>query len=93
MSVAAALFGVALAWYVPEILLARVLKWHVSWRMSLVFILRDLMLPVVYVDAWCTDHFVWRGNEMTVREEERAWGGDRNQSTIGGRLAGSIIRI
>ena len=70
VSVAAALFGVALAWYVPEILLARVLKWHVSWRMSLVFILRDLMLPVVYVDAWCTDHFVWRGNEMTVREEE-----------------------
>jgi len=70
VSVAAALFGVALAWYVPEILLARVLKWHVSWRMSLVFILRDLMLPIVYTDAWFTDHFVWRGNEMTVREEE-----------------------
>ena len=70
VSVAAALFGVALAWYVPEILLARVLKWHVSWRMSLIFILRDLMLPIVYIDAWFTDEFVWRGNEMTVREEE-----------------------
>ena len=38
--------------------------------MSLVFILRDLMLPIVYIDAWFTDEFVWRGNEMTVREEE-----------------------
>jgi len=70
VSVAATLLGVALAWYVPEILLARALKWHVSGRMAFIFILRDLLLPILYIDAWCTDHFVWRGNEMTVREEE-----------------------
>jgi len=38
--------------------------------MPLLFILRDVLLPFVYIDAWCTDQFVWRGNEMTVREEE-----------------------
>jgi ceramide glucosyltransferase len=70
MSVTATVLCVALAWYVPEILLAKTLKWHVSWRMPLLFILRDVLLPFVYIDAWCTDQFVWRGNEMTVREEE-----------------------
>jgi ceramide glucosyltransferase len=70
VSVTATVFCVALAWYVPEILLAKTLKWHVSWRMPLLFILRDVLLPFVYIDAWCTDQFVWRGNEMTVREEE-----------------------
>ena len=69
-SVTAALLCVLLAWYVPEILLAKALKWHVSWVTPMVFVLRDVMLPILYVDAWCTNHFVWRGHEMTVREDE-----------------------
>jgi ceramide glucosyltransferase len=70
VSVAAMVMGVALAWYVPETLLAFALKWHVSWCTPFVFIVRDIMLPVIYIDAWCIDDFVWRGNEMTVRAEE-----------------------
>jgi ceramide glucosyltransferase len=50
--------------------LALLNRWHFSWRMPLLFILRDLMLPIVYIDAWCMDHFVWRGNEMTLSAEE-----------------------
>jgi ceramide glucosyltransferase len=69
-NVAAAIFGVALAWYGPEALLARQSKWHFSWRMPLLFMLRDIMLPVIYIDAWCMNRFVWHGNEMTTREEE-----------------------
>jgi ceramide glucosyltransferase len=38
--------------------------------MPLLFALRDLILPVIYIDAWCIDHFVWHGNEMTMREDE-----------------------
>jgi ceramide glucosyltransferase len=70
LNVAAATFGVVLAWYGPEALLADLNRWHFSWRMPLIFILRDLMLPIIYIDAWITDEFVWRGNEMTMREEE-----------------------
>ncbi|MGQ0443854.1 MAG: ceramide glucosyltransferase [Beijerinckiaceae bacterium] len=70
LNVAAAMLGVAVAWYGPEAALARQNKWHFSWRMPLLFVLRDLMLPVIYIDAWCIDHFVWHGNEMTMREEE-----------------------
>ena len=70
VSVTTTVFCVALAWYIPEILLTRSLKWHTSWRLPFLFLLRDLMLPILYIDAWCIDNFVWRGNEMTVREEE-----------------------
>jgi ceramide glucosyltransferase len=45
--------------------------WYFTWRSPFLFALRDLMLPAVYVDAWLLDDFVWRGNAMTVREEER----------------------
>jgi ceramide glucosyltransferase len=70
LNVAAAILGVAVAWYGPETLLARQNEWHFSWRMPLLFVLRDVMLPIIYIDAWCLDQFVWHGNEMTVREEE-----------------------
>jgi ceramide glucosyltransferase len=70
VSVAAVLFCVTLAWYIPEALLALALGWHMSWRMPFLFALRDLMLPIIYIDAWCTDHFVWRGNEMCMDVEE-----------------------
>jgi hypothetical protein len=68
--VAAATLGAALAWYGPEALLARRNGWHFSWRMPLLFVFRDLILPVIYIDAWITDELVWRGNEMTMHQEE-----------------------
>jgi ceramide glucosyltransferase len=71
---AAATFGVAIAWYGPEALLAGLNRWHFSWRMPFLFVFRDLILPVIYIDAWFTDEFVWRGNEMTMHEEEPSAG-------------------
>lgn len=70
ISVAGAVLCVALLWYVPEILFAKALKWHLSWATPLALVLRDVMFPVIYIDAWIIDDFVWRGHEMTVREEE-----------------------
>jgi ceramide glucosyltransferase len=70
LNVAAATLGVALAWYGPEALFARLNRWHFSWRMPFLFVFRDLIFPVIYVDAWITDEFVWRGTDMTMREEE-----------------------
>jgi ceramide glucosyltransferase len=57
--------------YSGETALALSDKWHFSWRMPFLFLLRDLMLPIVYVDAWLVNDFVWRGNEMTMHEKER----------------------
>ncbi len=57
--------------YALEFILARANRWYFSWRLPFLFLLRDLMLPVIYVDAWLLDDFTWRGNAMSVREEER----------------------
>lgn len=57
--------------YSTEVLLARANRWYFSWRLPFLFVLRDLMLPAIYVDAWLLDDFTWRGNSMSVREEER----------------------
>ncbi len=62
---------VLLSLYCSEMILALANKWYFSWRLPFLFLLRDLMLPVVYVDAWLVNEFTWRGNPMTVREEER----------------------
>jgi len=70
VNVPGAILSVALLWYAPELLFAKALKWHVSSATPIALVLRDLMFPVIYIDAWLTDDFAWRGHEMSVREEE-----------------------
>jgi len=70
VNIAAALATVIILWYLPEALFARAERWYFSWRLPFLFLLRDLMLPIVYIDAWLVDDFVWRGNAMTMREDE-----------------------
>ncbi|MGA9136734.1 MAG: ceramide glucosyltransferase [Methylovirgula sp.] len=57
--------------YSAEMILAFANKWHISWRLPFLFLLRDVMQPAIYLDAWLMDDFVWRGTAMTVREEEK----------------------
>ncbi|WP_457797840.1 ceramide glucosyltransferase [Methylocystis sp. S23] len=56
--------------HLGEIRLARVCGFVQDWRMPFALIMRDLMLPVMFVDALLFDDFVWHGNAMTVREVE-----------------------
>jgi ceramide glucosyltransferase len=60
----------ALFWYALEALLAAVAGWPLSWRSLPAWILRDLLLPVLWSEGWAGDSFVWRGNAMTVDEDE-----------------------
>ena len=60
--------------YGGEIWLARVCGLPLDWRTPFALIVRDLMLPVMFVDALLFDDFVWHGNEMTVREAEETTG-------------------
>lgn len=57
--------------YCAEMILALANKWYFSWRLPFLFLLRDLMQPAIYLDAWLMDDFVWRGTAMSVREEEK----------------------
>jgi ceramide glucosyltransferase len=61
------LFGVA--WYGAEVLLAHVAGWPVTLLYPLHGLTRDLLLPLLWADAWRNSGFVWRGNQMSVDDD------------------------
>jgi ceramide glucosyltransferase len=63
---AASVVSFGLIWYGGETLLAATVGWHVSARYPLICLIRDALLPVLFVSALQGDDFVWRGNEMQV---------------------------
>lgn len=56
----------AIFWYGGEMLLASIASWHLSLRYPFCCLLRDLLLPALFVKALSGDDFAWRGNEMRV---------------------------
>jgi ceramide glucosyltransferase len=60
---------VAAAYHLPE----AVVNWSLRWPTSLLspfnYLLRDLLFPVIWIDGWLGDDFVWLGNSMSVRED------------------------
>ena len=73
--VAATVAAILGSLYGAEMLLSRICGWELSWRMPFALLMRDAILPVMFVDACLFDDFVWHGNEMTVREEETTTAG------------------
>jgi ceramide glucosyltransferase len=65
-----ALATAAFAWYGSEAALA----WAAGWRLGPwsfpAWVARDLALPCLWTQAWASDNFVWRGNAMSVAEDE-----------------------
>jgi ceramide glucosyltransferase len=64
---AASVVSLGLLWYGGETLLAVIVGWHVSVRYPLICLLRDALLPALFVSGLQGDDFVWRGNEMQVK--------------------------
>jgi ceramide glucosyltransferase len=56
-------------WYGAEMALAWMAGWHVSALSPLVAVLRDLLLPWLWVDALIGSDFVWRGNAMSIADD------------------------
>jgi len=56
----------AALWYAVESLLAYIAGWPLSLRIVVLCMLRDTVLPPLWVAAWIGDEFEWRGNAMTV---------------------------
>ena len=56
----------ALTWYGSEMALAAASGWHLSPLHPLYGLIRDLMLPALFVAALRGNDFVWRGNPMQV---------------------------
>jgi ceramide glucosyltransferase len=62
----------ALAWYGAELALAKAARWHATALYPVHAILRDLLLPGLWVDAWVGSDFVWRGNQMSIAADSPA---------------------
>ncbi|MGB8621366.1 MAG: ceramide glucosyltransferase [Paracoccaceae bacterium] len=58
------------AWYAGEFALARSAGWPSSGRDILAWMVRDLMLPVLWIAGWFGSGFTWRGTAMGPRPTE-----------------------
>ncbi|HWB48193.1 MAG TPA: ceramide glucosyltransferase [Stellaceae bacterium] len=63
-------------WVAAEAALARCAGWHLSWRLPLAMLIRDVMLPPLFVAAWLGDEVHWRGSTVKTADERsviRRW--------------------
>src|SRR5262249_28900265 len=72
VSVTSTVATLAVAWYALEMTLVRAVRWHLTPFYPLVAMLRDLLLPVLWIDAWIGTDFEWRGNTMSVAADSMA---------------------
>ena len=62
---------IAAIWMASEAVLAQAAGWRMTWASPFIWLFRDCMLPLLFTSALWTNDFVWRGNEMTVKEEAK----------------------
>ena len=72
VAVFATVVPLALAWYGAEIALAKAAQWPLPLLYPLQALLRDLLLPVLWFDAWIGTDFVWRGHQMSIAADAPA---------------------
>jgi ceramide glucosyltransferase len=77
LPVAGSLAVFCLMWYGAEMLLARIAGWQISPLYPLQGLLRDLMLPALWLGGWLGSEFVWRGNQMSTAENDEAMASPR----------------
>ncbi len=64
--IVAVLAPLVVGWYAAEAALAHAAGWQLSWRSVVLWMVRDALLPVLWIAAWLRNDFEWRGNAMTV---------------------------
>jgi ceramide glucosyltransferase len=52
--------------YLPELGLAVAKGWPVSLRLCLAMMVRDILMPAIWLRSWVGGSFEWRGNTMTI---------------------------
>jgi ceramide glucosyltransferase len=69
LSVWASVALAAVFWYAAEAFLTLMAGWPLSWQSLPAWIVRDLLLPLLWAQGWTGHNFVWRGNAMSVEED------------------------
>jgi len=60
--------ALAAVWFASEAVLAAAAGWQLSLWSPLAWAMRDALLPVIWVHAWLSDSFEWRGSEVRTVE-------------------------
>jgi len=68
LPVASVLAALSMLWYGSEMLLAAAAGWPIPVLFPMHAMLRDLLLPVLWVMGFSDRGFVWRGNAMTIAD-------------------------
>jgi ceramide glucosyltransferase len=68
----AGVVALATIWYGAEAALAGMAGWHLTVRSPLAWMLRDILLPPIWIGGWLGRGFVWRGNQMQTVESRGA---------------------
>jgi ceramide glucosyltransferase len=63
-----AILFAALLWYGAEAGLAAATGWPLALTSLPAWMLRDLLMPILWLEGWNTERFVWRGNVMSADE-------------------------
>jgi ceramide glucosyltransferase len=64
----AAVCGYVLIWFAAEAWLALSVGWHISWRSPLLWMLRELLLPILVLQAWLGTSSRWRDNDLAAAD-------------------------
>jgi ceramide glucosyltransferase len=62
-------FGI---WYSAEAMLVLGAGWHFGWRSPFAWMLRDLLLPALWILGWTGSGVTWRGHRISTVESEGA---------------------
>lgn len=64
-----ALLGLVVSWYGAEFVLARLAGWHFSAKSLPALLVRDILVPPLWILAWTGNGFDWRGNAMQIERQ------------------------
>jgi ceramide glucosyltransferase len=68
----AASIAFAALWYGCEAMQVGAAGWHLSYRSVLAWMLRDTLLPALWIGGWVGSGFVWRGHHAHAAESRGA---------------------
>lgn len=69
--VAPSLVAYLAVWYAAELVLARSCGWPLGWQTVPAIVLRDLMMPALWIAAFTSRSFTWQGNAVQMEERSR----------------------
>jgi ceramide glucosyltransferase len=67
LPVAGVMLGYLLVWWAAEMAMAAVCRWPLSWRTPIALLVRDLLMPAIWVGAFTSSSFTWKGTAVSMQ--------------------------